>query len=277
MDFDIEAWWAGSTVLQWVETIRNRGPDWADHAVTVTLARELLAPPTAEDADAADRSSGDAPAGTATPATEPPDESSDAPPTAPPSESDESPAPAPTADGDAVSSNTPWASSALYRAWVASRRFAKTSWLYRWLTAEPTPEVIVIDLRDTLAIAPVIHTLDRLIRDAIAVVPTSGWARLAYRLRARFFKQPIRILSAGVIAVVLVALLALTVSGATLGFEVIGLAAVLLVAARGTQSTYTWAQLTAMPWYQVLNAVVSPPEPPDAPAGDDVRASEPSE
>ena len=277
MDFDIEAWRAGSTVLQWVKTIRNRGPDWAANAVTVTLARELLAPPAVEDADTADRSPGDAPAGTATPATEPPDEPSDAPPTAPPSEADESPDPAPTADGDAVSPDTLWASSALYRGWVASRRFVRTSWLYRWVTAEPDPEVIVIDLRDTLAIAPAIHALDRLIRDAIAVVPTSGWARLAYRLRTRFFEHPIRILSGGVIAAVLVALLALTVSDATLGFEVIGLAAVLLVAARGTQSTYTWAQLTAMPWYQVLKSVVSPPEPPDAPAGDDVRASEPSE
>ncbi|MDY7082243.1 MAG: hypothetical protein SXQ77_07545 [Halobacteria archaeon] len=35
------------------------------------------------------------------------------------------------------------------------------SWLYGWLTAEPEPEVVVIDLRDTLSVAPFLELLDR--------------------------------------------------------------------------------------------------------------------
>jgi hypothetical protein len=37
------------------------------------------------------------------------------------------------------------------------------SWLYNWLTAEPDPEVIVIDLRQTRTAGPVIALLDRTI------------------------------------------------------------------------------------------------------------------
>ena len=36
----------------------------------------------------------------------------------------------------------------------------RTSFLYRWLTKEPEPEVIVIDLRETWTVGPVITLLD---------------------------------------------------------------------------------------------------------------------
>ena len=39
----------------------------------------------------------------------------------------------------------------------------RESYCYRWLTKEPDPEVIVIDLRETYAVGPFITLLDRLI------------------------------------------------------------------------------------------------------------------
>jgi hypothetical protein len=36
------------------------------------------------------------------------------------------------------------------------------SFLYRWLTKEPEPDVVVIDLRETYAVGPLIALLDRL-------------------------------------------------------------------------------------------------------------------
>lgn len=42
--------------------------------------------------------------------------------------------------------------------------FVRESYCYRWLTKEPDPEVIVIDLRETYAVGPFITLLDRLIR-----------------------------------------------------------------------------------------------------------------
>lgn len=40
--------------------------------------------------------------------------------------------------------------------------WVRASYLYRWLTAEPDPDVVVIDLRETYAVGPVIALLDRL-------------------------------------------------------------------------------------------------------------------
>lgn len=39
--------------------------------------------------------------------------------------------------------------------------WVRGSWLYDWLTAEPEPEVIVIDLRETYTVGPIIAALDR--------------------------------------------------------------------------------------------------------------------
>jgi hypothetical protein len=41
--------------------------------------------------------------------------------------------------------------------------FVQESYIYRWLTKEPDPEVIVIDLRETYTVGPFIALLDRII------------------------------------------------------------------------------------------------------------------
>ena len=38
---------------------------------------------------------------------------------------------------------------------------SRNSLIYRWLTKEPEPEVIVIDLRETWSVGPFIRTIDR--------------------------------------------------------------------------------------------------------------------
>lgn len=42
-------------------------------------------------------------------------------------------------------------------------RWTRSSYLFRWLTKEPDPEVIVIDLRDTYTVGPFIAILDWII------------------------------------------------------------------------------------------------------------------
>lgn len=41
------------------------------------------------------------------------------------------------------------------------KRWGGHSFLYRWLTKEPDPDVIVIDLRETYTVGPIITALDR--------------------------------------------------------------------------------------------------------------------
>ena len=42
-------------------------------------------------------------------------------------------------------------------------RTLRSSRLYAWLTAEPDPEVIVIDLRETYTVGPVVAAIDRIV------------------------------------------------------------------------------------------------------------------
>ncbi|GAA0275876.1 hypothetical protein [Halobacterium noricense] len=46
-------------------------------------------------------------------------------------------------------------------------RVVQGSFLYRWLTAEPDPEVIVIDLRETYTVGPFIAILDRVVETLV--------------------------------------------------------------------------------------------------------------
>ncbi|MEF8976834.1 MAG: hypothetical protein V5A21_11470 [Halapricum sp.] len=39
-------------------------------------------------------------------------------------------------------------------------QWTRNSWLYRWLTAEPEPDVIVIDLRETWTVGPIVTVLE---------------------------------------------------------------------------------------------------------------------
>jgi hypothetical protein len=53
--------------------------------------------------------------------------------------------------------------SGVARASREGGEWATHSLLYRWLTAEPEPDVVVIDLRETLSVGPVIELLDRVL------------------------------------------------------------------------------------------------------------------
>lgn len=51
----------------------------------------------------------------------------------------------------------------LARAGRTTASYARNSSLYEWLTREPEPEVIVIDLRETRTVGPVISLLDHVV------------------------------------------------------------------------------------------------------------------
>lgn len=61
-------------------------------------------------------------------------------------------------------------------------RWLRASYLYRWLTAEPDPNVIVIDLRKTYAVGPFIALLDRVQPSVEAAWNASAVRRFVARL-----------------------------------------------------------------------------------------------
>ena len=155
-----------------------------------------------------------------------------------------------------------YGSALSYRLWVGVRRFVESSWLYRWLTAEPDAEVVVIDLRETLSAGPVLASVDQAIRNAIEVMPTSGGLRRGYRLRQGVRDHPIRIASFGAIGAILVGFVGVVVAGGPLGVGTFVLIVGLLVAARGTQNRTPLSEITATGWYQLLAETFEPPAPP---------------
>lgn len=158
---------------------------------------------------------------------------------------------------------------------VASRigTFARSSWLYRWLTAEPEPEIIVIDLRKTRSVGPIIQWLDSVLRELTPATVTSGAVRVGYRFRNRARERPVRVASIATIAGVVLAFLALATTGDPVGPAVLFLVAFLLLALRGTQSTRTWADIAETRWYQSLAAAFEPPEPIEPVEGDAPRSA----
>lgn len=59
------------------------------------------------------------------------------------------------------------------------KRWGGYSFLYRWLTKEPDPDVIVIDLRETYTVGPIIAILDRIAAPLGRSYRASGLRRLA--------------------------------------------------------------------------------------------------
>lgn len=185
-------------------------------------------------------------------------------------------APKQPADSDGTATPTGSArsieSSVIYRLIQRGQGFVTTSWLYDWLTAEPEPEVIVIDLRETRIVGLVLTILDRIFtqaeRELLPALPTATVTRGGYWLRSRIVDRPLRVASIGLAIVVNLGLLSiLTGSDDPVTPVTLLLLAALLLAARGFQSTMSLDELTSTPQYQRTTALlIAAFEPPDPPA-----------
>ena len=65
------------------------------------------------------------------------------------------------------------------RAMARVAAVTRESFLYRWLTAEPEPDVVVIDLRETYTVGPVIRLLDAGVEWLAPYLEASALKRLA--------------------------------------------------------------------------------------------------
>ena len=249
-----------STVLTAMSRVRSRLAHAASEARTTTLLRRFRPDPrTADDPSDADPAT---PADTS-------DTSNDT-----DSADSEGTADSTATDSIPTTATGLLARSSAYRLAQRGRGFVVSSWLYGWLTAEPEPDVIVIDLRETRIVGGVLGVLDRALgrasRDLLPALPSATVTRLGSWLRGRIRARPIRVASIGLAVVANLGLL-VVLAGASdpLTPTTLFLLAALLVAARGFRSTTSLAALTQTTWYQrtasALAAAFEPPEPP-APA-----------
>ena len=142
--------------------------------------------------------------------------------------------------------------------------YARGSFLYRWLTAEPEPDVIVIDLRETLTVGPWLRVLERAIAWLLPAAVSSRLFWLGRRLSAGLRRRPLGLLGWVLLglAVVLVA-----ATGATGRLSESVAAAALVLAGIGavcTRADRSLAELQDTRAYRALAAAFAPPEPPDS-------------
>jgi len=139
----------------------------------------------------------------------------------------------------------------------------RSSWLYRWLTAEPEPEVIVIDLRETFSVAPVISLLDQLVRWLVPASHRSKVVGAADSIYEATRAAPIQVASLVLGVAVLSNLGGPTTLGEPTQAGVLIQIVLLGMAALGTRVSLTWDELIETQAIQLLIAALEPPEPPE--------------
>lgn len=72
----------------------------------------------------------------------------------------------------------------LYRVLQTASSWAQSASVYHWLTKEPEPEVVVIDLRNTYAVGPAIRMADLLFETLAPIYPNSAIASVTTRLQS---------------------------------------------------------------------------------------------
>lgn len=143
-------------------------------------------------------------------------------------------------------------------------RWVRGSWLYRWLTKEPDPDVIVIDLRETWTVGPVIAVIDRLAGGAEQVLRRSGLGGIGRGIEEAVRTAPVQILGIVAFVAVLVNTVAIAALGglddARLGVRLVLLA----MATLATRIDASWDELRDGRVGSVCRAVLEPPQVPEA-------------
>lgn len=143
------------------------------------------------------------------------------------------------------------------------RRYVMASFCYRWLTAEPDPEVIVIDLRDTKTVGPIIAVLDRLLAGLARATATSAIAAGATTVAAHGRERPIAVAGLVALPAIAVSLIGLAAAGTLTTPLLVGHLLATALAALGCRSQQSLAELRETKTARVLAAAFEPPAPPE--------------
>ena len=155
----------------------------------------------------------------------------------------------------------------------------RNAWLYRWLTAEPDPDVIVIDLRETWTVGPILSVIDRGVSGLASKRDSSRSLKLLDQIHHHARARPLQLvgLGLGTVAFALAVTIALSATAST---PLIILTAVLaVVAVICSRLPWSWETLQETRGYQALAAAFEPPEPPERRTldGDETEAGADSE
>lgn len=139
----------------------------------------------------------------------------------------------------------------------------RQSFLYRWLTKEPEPEVIVIDLRETYIVGPVILALDWAVAWLAPRWRSSRLKRLSERVGAKLAQRPVRAFGIVLTAAVATRLTVRAVSGVVSTRAVLVSLFLFGLGLLAIRSDRSLSDLRETRLFRLAVAVLEPPEPPD--------------
>jgi len=138
------------------------------------------------------------------------------------------------------------------------------SYFYRWLTAEPNPDIIVIDLRETLTVGPLIAGLNGIVNIFLSGVSSSVVTKRTKTTIDIFRNRPIQLASIVILGGVATGLFVGWINEALTMQYIVVLASLIAFALYGVHSETTVEQLQETKTVRLLIAAFEPPEPPTA-------------
>ena len=138
-------------------------------------------------------------------------------------------------------------------------RWFRGSRIVQWFLAEPDPEVIVIDLRETYTVGPLLRVIDRVVAAGSRLGERTGATAAVARAADRIESEPLRVAGFVLLAVALGGLAAAVATGGAFGGWLILLGLALLA----TRERRSAAELAETRVGRALRAAFEPPEPPD--------------
>lgn len=138
--------------------------------------------------------------------------------------------------------------------------WGRSSYLYRWLTTEPDPQVVVIDLRTTQTVGPIVRALDWALTTVVAFARGSLLYRVSDETSTAVRQAPIRVASVA-LCVATFTSLTLAVLTSTVGvFDVVLHGVVIVLAFMGTQVRVPIETFTDSRTFELLQNTFEPPE-----------------
>lgn len=154
-------------------------------------------------------------------------------------------------------------------------RWVKHSAGYQWLTAEPDPQVIVIDLRESIFVGPVIRVLDRLMAGVGAATPSSRMYHQATTAAGAVRASPLRVGGLVLVSTIVLHIVVSVFMGSASMSTAVVWAALGVLALVGYRDRRSWAELRETRVVEWIVAAFEPPEPPTD--GDDKLKHEDNE
>lgn len=146
-----------------------------------------------------------------------------------------------------------WVAQGSTQVEVTLSRWASGSRIVQWFLAEPDPDVIVIDLRETYTVGPLLLVSDRFVASAHRFADSTGITNTLETVSRRFRTAPVHLLGTALLAVTLLGAsytVAADASVRTLGWWLI-LTSIALLATRERRSTEelegTWVSQAFLP------------------------------